>query len=49
MEIDHHNQLTLSFMNLTPSLPRSDYHVTSPYNIDISSNKKVTRIHELIR
>ena len=41
-----------SFKNFSfpnPSIARSDYHVTSPYNIHILSSKQVTRILKLIR
>ena len=34
---------------LNPLTPRSDSHVTSPYNIDILSSKQVMRILKCIR
>ena len=34
---------------LTPLTPRSDQHVTSPYNIPILFSKQVMRILKLIR
>ena len=34
---------------LNPLTPRSDWHVTSPYNIETLSSKQVMRIFKLIR
>ena len=47
--IQHHCHHPLFHQPFNPLTPRSDSHVTSPYNIHTLSSKQVMRIFKLIR
>ena len=36
-------------LTVNPLTPRGDWHITSPYNIHVLSNKQVMRILKCIR